>query len=80
MSKRDMQITNRNILLEETIFIFKMSKSQTCVLTRRFKKTTLDMTRFTPNEVNFLVTHEGHQNCSKTCFMNILNNFGELHV
>ena len=76
MSKREMQITNRNIVLEETVFIFKMSKMYTM---QEIKKT-LDMRRFTPNEVNFLVTHEGHQNCSKTCFMNILNNFGDLHV
>ena len=29
MSKREMKITNRNIVLEETVFIFKMSKMYT---------------------------------------------------
>ena len=69
MSKREMQITNSNIVLEETVFIFKMSNMYTM---EEVKKKTLDMRRFTPNEVN--------QNCSKTCFMSILNNFGDLHV
>ena len=44
------------------------------------KKKNLTQSGSNLTEVNFDVTYEGHQNCSKTRFMNILSVFGDLHI
>ena len=44
------------------------------------KKKNLTQSGSNLTEVNFDVTYEGHQNCSKTHFMNILSVFGDLHI
>ena len=44
------------------------------------KKEALDTMRFRLNMDNFDVIYEGHQNCSKTHYMNILSVFGDLHI
>ena len=36
--------------------------------------------KFGLDEVNFEVKYEGHQNCLKTCFMNVLGVFDDLHI
>ena len=47
---------------------------------RSTKKKNLTQSGSNLTEVNFDVTYEGHQNCSKTRFMNILSVFGDLHI
>ena len=44
------------------------------------KKKNLTQSGSNLTEVNFDVTYEGHQNCSKTHFMNILTVFGDVHI
>ena len=47
---------------------------------RSTKKKNLTQSSSNLTEVNFGVTYEGHQNCSKTHFMNILSFFVDLHI
>ena len=40
----------------------------------------IDIMRFTDNDINFDITHEGHQNWSKILYMDILRVFGDHHM
>ena len=57
-----------------------MSKSQTLGLWRRLIKNRLDIMMSRHNEVKIDLTYEGHQNTSKTHFMDILGCFDDLEM
>ena len=59
-------------------FYLQFWKQRTKIEVHKKKNLTQSGSNFT--EVNFDVTYEGHQNSSKTHFMNILSVFGDLHI
>ena len=63
-----------------TKFLNSTYNSENRELKMRSTKRTLTQSGSNLTEVNFDVTYEGHQSCSKTHFMNILSVSGDLHI
>ena len=74
---RSVQIILKKIF-ERGEFYLQFWKQRTKIEVHKKKNLTQSGSNLT--EVNFDVTYEGHQNCSKTHFTNILSVLGDVHI